>query len=609
DRKLDHERLLVELEERLNIEPSRRRARSGASATSTGTLGRSENSVVRPSLGLAGSQSMVPKSSGVNMQAARGMLDAMFAKRAAAGGRLAPEEEEEEEEDYEEHEEDYESEGEIHVVAGSFDVRDVPVVGSAPVALDYDSEPENEELTKGGVLSGDRTLRSNGFLVHDGVSEDGTLESDRTFDGHKTLEGGISLEIEQTPWAEEDDEERQGSIGVAISTPERQQTQGDDLGLGSQSSPDDQSFLPADWDIGSLDLDAHPLDSDVRSVDLDRRVREPVVDLESRELERDAEPYLAGGEPHRDDDKHLDLGRGEHIGYGGRSARDLSPEVNEHHDHDGRSDRGGYSDHDAHSDAGGHQDLDEHSIHDESPGHDRLPESYFVPREPHSEVEEHSGSEHESSEGFSSDDEPMEDYTELVEGQAVVTSSVVLRREIPRETSLPEIEAVRIMSRMGSRQNSTKSRRESLVEIVPEEHSVEEEPESSVGEASESLVEVDPESLVEAVSGKMVRAETVSASSVVFELPRVEPTLLVPASPSSPTEQTHSTALDLQESAVGGHETALDSHDTPLGDVLHIEPQDFDVVTPTATRPPEPQSSVPAPPVPEARAMSISTEP
>ncbi|KAG8776075.1 hypothetical protein FRC12_001112 [Ceratobasidium sp. 428] len=618
DRKLDHERLLVELEERLNIEPSRRRARSGASATSTATLdaARSEG-VVRPSLGLAGSQSMAPKSSGVNMVAARGMLDAMFAKRAAAGGRLGPEveaeeeeEEEEEEDDYEEEVvEDYESEGEIHVVAGSFDVRDVSVIGSAPVALDYDSEPENEQPAKGGALSDARTPRSNGFLVHDGVSEDGTLESDRTFDGHKILEGGIPLEVEQTPWAEEDDEERQGSIGVAISTPERQQTQGDDLGLGSQSSPDDQSFLPADWDIGSLDLDAHPLDLDVRLVDSDRHVREPVVDLESRELERDAELHLAGGELDRDDDKHLDLGRGEHIGYGGHSARDFSLGVDEHHDHDGRLDRDGYSDHDAHSDLDRHQDLDEHSIHDESPGRDGLPESYLIPHDTHSGAEEHSGSEHESSDGFLSDDEPMEDYTELVEGQAVVTSSVVLRREIPRETSLPEIEAVRIMSRMGSRQNSTKSKRESLVEIVPEEHSVEEEPENSVGEVSESLVEVDPESLVEAVSGKMVRAETVSASSVVFELPRVEPALLVPALPGSPAERTHSTTLDLQESVVGGHETALDSRDTPLGDVLRIEPQDFDDVTPTATRSPEPQSSVPAPPVPEARAMSISNEP
>ncbi|KAG8736005.1 hypothetical protein FRC10_009888 [Ceratobasidium sp. 414] len=492
DRKLDHERLLIELEERLNIEPSRRRARSGASATSTATTGQAggtrarSGSFVRPSVGLGGSRSVAVPRSGVNMEAARGMLDALFAKRVAAmGGQGQEAGEEEGEEGQEEQEEEGEEKGE-------------------DMQVEY---VDRETLEGDGATEGNRDLKD-----------------DRALGGEETLRG-----------EGEEDLDGMEDIGVAFSTPERQQTQGDDLGLGSQSSPGDQSFLPTDWDIGSLDLDAHPLDLDARSGYSDDHTGTPVA---SRSMQ---EPRL--------DDQELYLVTEE--------RRHITEDAHDHLDHD------------------------EH------------PEPHAPPESPTS-VEEYSDSDHGSSDEFSSDDDPTEDYTELAEEHAVVTSSVVLRREIPRETSLPEIEATRNMSRMNSLLASTRSRQDSLVEVVHEE---------------DSLGAMPAGSLVEAVSGQMVRVETLSVSSVVSEPSRVAPAPPAPDSPIATAEQAHGTTL-------GGS-------DAVLGDPSRLEYEDLDGITPIASRLLEPRPPVvaathsmsPVPearatsPVPEARAMSISTDP
>ncbi|KAG8701994.1 hypothetical protein FRC08_003762, partial [Ceratobasidium sp. 394] len=406
DRKLDHERLLIELEERLNIEPSRRRARSGASAASTATTGQAgdtrarSGSFVRPSLGLVGSRSEALPKSGVDMAAARGMLDAMFAKRDAGMG-------------------------------GGF--------GQGQVAEGEKDEEEGEEEQS--------EVEEDVQAQH--VNE-GATGSDGTSEGGGALEGGMALEGEGEAGLEGTED-----IGVAFSTPERQQTQG---------YSDDYTGTAI----------------------ANRSTQESHSDVQ--------EPYLVTTE----------------------RCYDIQDA------HDGHSDQ----------------------------GHDEHPEPYPVPEEGRASDEEHSDSDHEFSDEFSSDDEPIEDYTELVEGQAVVTSSVVLRREIPRETSLPEIEATRNMSRMGSSQASTRSRAESLVEVVPEEDPAG----VMVGESS-----------VEAVSGNMA------------------------------------------------HDTTSDGPDATLGDSSRLESEDLDVITPIASHAPEPRPPVTAAhsmsPVPEADTTSISTEP
>ncbi|KAG8687681.1 hypothetical protein FRC09_013352 [Ceratobasidium sp. 395] len=130
-------------------------------------------------------------SSGIDVEVARNMVGGAFTKRAKAGGLGLKVEAE---------------------VGGEGDYEEIE---------GYKSEEE-----------GDRTLRG----VRSWVSEDGTLGSDRTFTGYKILDGGTPFEINETPWDEEGKEERQKSIEVATGTPERQQTRGDDLSLGSQSS-------------------------------------------------------------------------------------------------------------------------------------------------------------------------------------------------------------------------------------------------------------------------------------------------------------------------------------------------------------------------------------
>ncbi|KAG8687647.1 hypothetical protein FRC09_013371, partial [Ceratobasidium sp. 395] len=413
DRKPGHERLFAEPKERLIVKTSQA-CEVGCIGNLDCSLKRSEKPVVDPSLGLAGSPSVVFMSPGTDVKVVRDM----------EGGK--------------------------------------------------------EE-----TLLDDRTLRG----VRSWVLEDGTLGSGRTFNGYKILDGGTPFETNETPWDEEDKEERQNPLG---SQP---------VLLKGNRLETAILFSPTNWDIGRLDLVAHPLGLDVYSLDSNRRNRAPVVDEPDVGLEWSTELQLVNGILHQD----VEGGYGKTwilVTVSIYGISNVQPYWMPYYD--------------AHSDVDGHQnlgqshildgqpELDERSIHDESSGHDRLTNSYPVTHESRFDSGKYLGSERELFDEYFLGDKPTEDCTVLVEGH-VITSA--------RD---------KFTGDRGDAHDHARSRR------------------------SQKARSGMRRSFVEAALKKMVHAEAVLALSVMFESPRVEPAPLTSDSPGSPVEQAHKRTSDLQ---------------------------------------------------------------
>ncbi|KAG8794844.1 hypothetical protein FRC12_020923 [Ceratobasidium sp. 428] len=223
---------------------------------------------------------------------------------------------------------------------------------------------------------------------------------------------------------------------------------------------------------------------------------------------------------------------------------------------DGCLDRTGCSGHYAHLEVGGHQDfdwspvfsgqpeLDEHSVHDDSLGRDGLPNPPSATHESRFDGGEHSGFEHKSFDGgndFTGGTTPQNPARDEFIGNRGGAHDVHDRQPVEYD-QVEEVE---------------------LAETVLEERSVEE---------SESLVRGAIEGSVEVASRKMAHIGVVWTYSVVLELPRVKPTLVISGSPGS-TRERRTTRFWV--SRVRG-----ERYCTPLVDVLYKNPQDFDVVTP-----------------------------
>lgn len=485
-RQLDHELLLAELEERLGVEPGRRRARSGgAAALAAGANAAAKQSTTNSALGIGSGAGMRNEPgevirSGVDMDAARGMLGAMFAKRAGADAAEAAAAAEDEQEAERAEREQVEREQEAEAVAQREreEQWERDLEGSA-VEEEHD-EPDLHEDEGEDIAAAEIQVAQKAVVVR---------------------EGSGTLVVEQ-----------------------RQQSQGDEHGLGSESPFGDQSFLPTDWDIGSMDFGPHPADLDVQSVHSDSPTAHSNARTASAHESLTHRTERSGGIGERDalvvPESVSDT---EEVGLEVQETRsEASVDVNT------RS---------THSEA--------REIHSEAQEtHLEPQETQLVPQDIHSE---HTYSDHHSeydSDHFSTDEEPPEDYAELIEEQAIVTSPIVLRRETPRETSLPEIEATRARSRAGSLQST---------------------PLAGSLQGTPRAASLARELLRKESMPTPLRQSTLREHNAVFEVPQVE---AAPPIPDAPVVSRTNTAP-----GVAAEDSPRELQSAPLSDVPHAEPQ------------------------------------
>ncbi|QRV80448.1 AAA domain protein [Ceratobasidium sp. AG-Ba] len=319
------------------------------------------------------------------------------------------------------------------------------------------------------------------------------------------------------------------------------------LSVSSQSSAGQSlSFLPADWDIGSLDLDAHLLDLDSADPANGRGLNGFGSSSTPVEPEKTPRPPPEL----QDRQQTYDIRESGHYSEWRHAEEDVYNSERFESEHDG--------------------DQDEHLSHSD----------------------------------FSSDEE--------AEVQAVMESSVILRREVPRETSLPEAQ-----SRMGSLKSIFEPEEarfsegeESLDERVLDEDLTQVTNGSLAstvleGELTDGALEEDsvhelpvghdlPEDgWATAVPAKMVRAETVSASGLVFEIPRVESVPAVLDLPNPDLEQeAHDTKLGEPNGDMGERDVIFGEHASPDDDGAltledhNLDHHDLNAVTPIRSRSP-----------------------
>ncbi|KAG8725413.1 hypothetical protein FRC09_020419 [Ceratobasidium sp. 395] len=260
DRRLNHEQLLVELEESSDMEPSRRRPRLSTSVTLT--RWEAARTMLCVGVWVWWESKYFAKLFRVDRETARATLDAGQKRRKErAVGRWWA----------------MNRRGRWMWSLGVFQIRDPSRLRNVSVALDHNSEHEEEQELEGPTELEVARKR------HQWAIEE-TSNSDRTFDGHKTLDGGIPFEADQTPW-DEDEEGRQGCSTDSI----RRSWLG--LALISGRS----KFPPTDWDISSLGLNMHPLDLGFPSVGLSRRTLELVLGRSDLGLKRRPGSSTANG--------------------------------------------------------------------------------------------------------------------------------------------------------------------------------------------------------------------------------------------------------------------------------------------------------------------------